>query len=207
MSPITGTPAALARTTLQCGSGWVRGTPGASTRAWNDAQSALDRSSSSTPSAAATARDFSFSSLNTGCAPPAFSARAAGSPLRPRPKIATRCPSKPRTVIIRLAQLERGQADQGQERGHDPEADHDGRLGPAQLLEMVVDRGHQEHPLLGQLVVADLDHHRERLDHEEAADDAQHDLVLGADRAGAERAAQSQRTGVAHEDLGRRGVV
>ena len=45
-----------------------------------------------------------------------------------------------------------------------------------------------------------------RLQHEQAADDGQHDLVLGGDRDGAQRAAQRQRAGVAHEDHGWRRV-
>ena len=45
-----------------------------------------------------------------------------------------------------------------------------------------------------------------RLQHEQAADDGEHDLVLGRHRDGAERAAERQRAGVAHEDHGRRRV-
>ncbi len=71
---------------------------------------------------------------------------------------------------------------------------------------MVVDRGHQENALLRALVIHDLDDHAQRLDHEKATDDGQHDLVLGADRDGAKRAAQGQRPRVAHEH-GRRGCV
>ena len=41
---------------------------------------------------------------------------------------------------------------------------------------------------------------------EQAADDGQHDLVLGGDRDRADQAAERQRTGVAHEDRGRRRV-
>ena len=51
-----------------------------------------------------------------------------------------------------------------------------------------------------------LDDHRNRLEHEQAADDAEHDLVLGHDRDGAEQAAERQRAGVAHEDRRRRRV-
>ena len=40
MSPMISTPAALALATVQCGSGWVSGTPGASTRAAKRLQSA-----------------------------------------------------------------------------------------------------------------------------------------------------------------------
>ena len=45
MSPMTGTPAALALSTVQCGFGWVRGTPGDSTSAAKRLQSAWVRSS------------------------------------------------------------------------------------------------------------------------------------------------------------------
>ena len=47
---------------------------------------------------------------------------------------------------------------------------------------------------------------RHRLDHEQAADDPEHDLVLGGDRDRAERAAEREAAGIAHEDRGRRGV-
>ncbi len=40
---------------------------------------------------------------------------------------------------------------------------------------------------------------RHRLDHEQAADDQQHDLVLRRDRDRAERAAEGEAAGVAHE--------
>ena len=43
----------------------------------------------------------------------------------------------------------------------------------------------------------------ERLEHEDAADDHQQQLLLDQDRDGAERAAERQRADVAHEDLGR----
>ena len=47
---------------------------------------------------------------------------------------------------------------------------------------------------------------RQRLDHEQAADDHQHELVMGRDRDRAERAAEREAAGVAHEDRGRRRV-
>ena len=49
-------------------------------------------------------------------------------------------------------ELERGEADQREDQADDPEADDDRRLGPAELLEMVVDRRHPEHALAGALV-------------------------------------------------------
>ena len=49
MSPMISTPAALALCTVQCGSGCVSGTPGASTSAANRLQSAVARSSTAKP--------------------------------------------------------------------------------------------------------------------------------------------------------------
>ena len=71
---------------------------------------------------------------------------------------------------------------------------------------MVVDRRHAEHPLAGQLERRHLNDHRQGLDHEEAADDDEHDLVLDRDRNGTDEAAERERPRVAHEDLRRRRV-
>ena len=71
----------------------------------------------------------------------------------------------------------------------------------------MVDRGHQEHPLAGALEIQHLNDHRQCLDHEQAADDGQHNLVFGADGNGPERAAKRQRPGIAHEHRRRGGVV
>src|SRR3990167_1735873 len=166
MSPRISTPAALAFCTVQCGLGWVSGTPGDSISASNWRQSAASRSTTGKPSAAAASRLAIFSSQRATFAPPAIKARAAVSPVRPRPNTATVLPSKPRTGIIGSPpppHLQGGEADEGQDHRHDPEADHDGGLRPAQLLEVVVDRRHQEDPLAGLLEVGDLDHHRQRL--------------------------------------------
>src|ERR1700722_20014368 len=184
MSPMISTPASLALSTVQCGLGCVSGTPGESIRAESLSQSALRRSSSTKPSALAASRAAAFSSQTTTSAPPAARARAAARPVRARPNTATFFASKPRTGIMTCAypplpQLQGRQPDQGQHDGDDPEADHDGRFGPAEPLEVVVNRGHAEHPLAGGLERDDRDHHRDGLEHEEAADDGQHDLVLG----------------------------
>jgi len=64
---------------------------------------------------------------------------------------------------------------------------------------VVVDRGHQEHALAGALEIEHLDDDRERLDHEEPADDAENELVLGGHRDRPERAAKRERAGIAHE--------
>src|SRR3989344_1889194 len=149
MSPMISTPAALARSTVQCGVGCVSGTPGDRTRAAKLHQSAELRSTSSNPSAAAASRAAGRSSHRATWAPPACRARAAASPVRARPNTATVLPSKPRTGIIgrapaSLSQLQGGKADEGQDYGHDPEADHDGGLRPAELFEVVVDGRHAE---------------------------------------------------------------
>ncbi len=100
MSPTISMPAALALATVQCGSGWVSGTPGASTRAANRLQSALPRSSTGKPAAAAASRLSAVSSAATTLAPPATSARAAASPDRARPNTATVLPANVVTGVI-----------------------------------------------------------------------------------------------------------
>jgi hypothetical protein len=63
-----------------------------------------------------------------------------------------------------------------------------------------------EDALARQLEGRDLDDDREGFQHEQTADDGEHDLVLGGDRDGAQRTAERQRAGVAHEDHGGRRV-
>src|SRR6056297_2667691 len=77
-----------------------------------------------------------------------------------------------------LAQLQRREADHREDQCDDPEAADDLRFGPAFLLVVVVDRGHQEDPLAGAFEIDHLNDHRERLGHEEAAAAAQHKFVL-----------------------------
>ena len=48
----------------------------------------------------------------------------------------------------------------------------------------------------------DLQDHRQRLDHEQAADERQEHLLLDHHGEAADRAAQGERADVAHEDLG-----
>ena len=71
---------------------------------------------------------------------------------------------------------------------------------------MMVDRRHLENPLLAQFEAAHLEDDRHRLHHEHAADDDEQQFLLGADGRGAERAADGQRTGIAHEHLRRMAV-
>ena len=86
---MTSTPAAFARSTVQCGLGWVSGTPGASTSAAKPRQSAAERSTSAKPAAAARSRAFASSSQAATSAPPATSARSVDRPEPPRPNSAT----------------------------------------------------------------------------------------------------------------------
>src|SRR5690242_4078214 len=66
------------------------------------------------------------------------------------------------------AQLQRGEAGERQHHRDDPEADHDLRLGPALLLEVMMQRRHAEHALARQLERGDLHDDRHRFQHEQA---------------------------------------
>ena len=99
-SPMISTPAALALATVQCGAGWVSGTPGARTRAAKRLQSASFRSSTLKPAAAAASRLRTVSSAAMTAAPPASSARQVASPERPRPKTATVLPANVVTGVM-----------------------------------------------------------------------------------------------------------
>ncbi len=91
MSPITGMPAACARSTVQCGLGWVSGTPGDSTSASNAEKSATRRSPVGRPARSprpplalvVVAHDLSAAGGQR---------MAVARPDPPRPKTATRFP-------------------------------------------------------------------------------------------------------------------
>src|SRR5260221_14719729 len=106
-------------------------------------------------------------------APPRCSACAATRPERARPMTATFSPRNVATSIMPLPQLQGGAPGDRQVRGDDPEADDDGRLLPAFLLEMLVKRRKTEDALAGQLEARHLDDDRHHLQHEEPADDRQ----------------------------------
>src|SRR5579863_5816027 len=156
------------------------------------------------PAALALAMLCALSSNATTSAPPDNSAPALISPEPPRPNTATLLPAKAVIgITTRLPQLQRRKACERQHHRDDPETNDDLRLGPAELLEMMVDRRHLEDALAGELERHHLDDHRHRLEHEQAADHGENDLVLGGHRDGADHAAERQRAGVAHEDRGR----
>src|SRR5208282_4357980 len=187
--------------------GCVSGTPGASTSAAILPQSASRKSAVGMPAALAFATLWASSSKATTSAPPARSALALASPEPPSPNTATFLPAKVVTgITTKLPQLQGREPGQREHDRDNPETNNDLRLGPAELLEMVVDRRHLEDALSGQLERHHLDDDGDRLEHEQAADDGEHDLVLGGDRNGADHAAERQRAGIAHEDRGRRCV-
>src|SRR5215813_9295847 len=193
MSPTTGTAAARASPTDQCGAGCVSGTPGASTSTAIADQSTWRRSAATNPAAAASAIFFGSSSQATTSAPPALSAWQLASPEPPRPNTATFLPAKLATGITATSpQLQRRQSHERKHHRDDPEPDHDLRLGPAELLEVMVDRRHPEHALAGELERDHLHDHRHRFEHEQAADDRQHDLVLGRNRYRANQSAERE---------------
>ena len=133
--------------TVQCGSGWVSGTPGDSIRAAKPRP--VGRRSGrrpSKPSAAAASRAASLVVPQRRPAPRRPSrARAAVRPGAAQAEHGdASCPRSRGRGSLRarppLPHLQGGEADQGQHHGDDPEADHHGGLRPAQLLEVVVDR-------------------------------------------------------------------
>src|SRR4051794_23688380 len=69
---------------------------------------------------------------------------------------------------------------------------------------MMMNRRHPEDAAPGRLERGDLDDDGERLDHKDAADDDEKKLLLDEQRDNPERATQTERSHVAHEDV--RGV-
>ena len=84
------------------------------------------------------------------CRPPPR-ARAVARPERASPSTTNDEPLSTARSIIRSPQLQRREAGHRQDRGDDPEADDDGGLRPALLLEMMVQRRHAEDAPAGPL--------------------------------------------------------
>src|SRR5216683_5368892 len=179
MSQMIGLPAARAATATGCGLGRWLGMPGLMTSAAARDHSMDEGSTIGTPILAAASREAALSSQATQSIPAALRACTVARPERASPSTTKDEPLRTPRSIIRSPQLQRGEADHRQDGGNDPEAEDDGGLGPALLLEMVMQRRHLEDAPAGHLVRQHLDHHRHRLEHEQAAHDRQHDLVLG----------------------------
>ena len=186
-----------APSTVQCGFGWVSGTPGAEppgkSSVW---QVAVVEVGDGKPAAAPSRRAPSriVPGEDFGATDDAVPARTR-VPDRARPNtrdtLVRECVA-PGTLV--LPELQRREPDQSEHEGDDPEADDDGRLLPALLLEMMVERRHRKTRLPVSLNDATCTMTDTRLEHEKPADDGEHDLVLGRDRDGAERPAERQRT-------------
>src|SRR3990172_3068026 len=191
--------------------GRLSGTPGLKTM-----RSAARKSASSWPSqrtvtprarraaAPAATAGSGLSSLTATRAPRAARKRAAAAPVRASP---TTSACRPFSSIVSSAQLQRAQGKQREDQGGDPKTDDDLRLFPPHELEVVVERRHAEDALAGQLERPHLQDHRERFENKHAADEEKQNLLLDDDGHGAEGAAQGERAYVAHEDVGRVGVV
>src|SRR5258707_8462723 len=140
--------------------------PGLKIRAAIFAQGQRSHGSGIAPSPAARRRVDSLSSQAKTEAPPAFSERIAESPERASPNTPTVLPLKPVTSIIApSAQFQSREAHQGQDHGDDPKADHDGRLAPAKLLEMMMDGRHAKDAPAGGLEGHHLHHDGNRFHH------------------------------------------
>ena len=79
-----------------------------------------------------------------------------------------------------------------EEPAEDPEAHDHRRLGPAQQLEMVVDRRHAEDAAMEDPEADDLHDDRQRLHHEEPADDQQQQVEIQQEAQGGQPGADGQ---------------
>src|SRR6516225_11038952 len=167
--------------------------PGERTSALAPGTVLSSRATTGRPAADAAARRSGASSQASTAAPPRLSACAAARPERARPSTATFSFSNAVTSIIPLPQFQRGKPRDRQHRSDDPEADDDGRLLPSLLLEVVMERRHAKDPLARELEARHLHDHRHGLEHEEAADNGEHQLVLGDDADHADGTADRER--------------
>src|SRR5216683_6966700 len=206
MSQMIGLPAARAATATGCGLGRWLGMPGLMTSAAARDHSMDEGSTIGTPILAAASREAALSSQATQSIPAALRACTVARPERASPSTTNDEPLRTPRSIIRSPELQGGETGHRQDGGDDPEAEDDGGLGPALLLEMMVQRRHAEDAPAGPFVGQDLDDDRYRLEDEQTADDGQHDLVLGDDGDRAQGAADGERPGVAHEHHGGRRV-
>ena len=191
MSPRISTPAARAAATAGCGSGKLCGMPGDSTNAATARQS-ICAGAHKVTSPATAVRVLALSSQASTSAPPASSAAAAARPERARPSTATLRPSKPGTRIIAAY------------RNFNVASPAIARM--AAMIQKRMTMVGSDQPFCskwwcsgamrktrraGQFEARHLDDDRHRLQHEQPADDGQHQLVLGDDADRAERAAQA----------------
>ena len=152
MSQMICLPAARAAAATGCGLGRWLGMPGLMTSAVDarPVDATPDRRARRRSSAAAS-RDAALSSQATQSIPAAFRARTVARPERASPSTTNDEPLSTPRSIIRSPQFQGGETGHRQDGGDDPEAEDDGGLGPALLLEMMVQRRHAEDALAGPL--------------------------------------------------------
>src|ERR1700704_115454 len=97
--------------------------------------------------------------------PAAIRARPVARPERASPSTTNDEPFRMPRSIIRSPQLQGGEAGHRQDGGDDPETKDDGGLGPALLLEVMMQRRHAEDAPAGPFVGQDLDDDRHGLEH------------------------------------------
>src|SRR5438132_3137354 len=202
------------RARAAAGSGESPGTPGLLTSrstSSSNCSSSVPRWTSTPASSSLPASRSGPRATPTVGTPRRASASAAASPDRASPTTSARRGSF--TLALRSAPevrevaVEEREADGAQDRRHDPEAHHDLGLGPSLHLEVVMDRRHQEDASPEVLERHDLHDDRQRLDRKDPADEQQQEDCLREDRHRRQRTADGHRTGVAHDHLGRKGVV
>src|SRR3954451_2675885 len=89
--------------------------------------------------------------------------------------------------------VEDRQRQRGAQPRQDPEPHDHRRLRPTEQLEVVVDGRHAEPPPVKQLERTDLDHDRDRLEHEQAADHGEEQLGVGEERERGQAGADAER--------------
>src|SRR6266851_2130833 len=167
--------------------------PGLITSAVTFDQSMLDGSARRTPASAAALREMSLSSQAAQSTPAALRARTVARPERASPSTTNDEPLSTPRSIIGSPEFQGGETGHRQDGGDDPEAKDDRRFGPALLLAMVMQRRHAKDATAGPAIGQDLHDDRHGLEHEQAADDGEHDLVLGHDRHRPQRTADGER--------------
>src|SRR5262249_46533355 len=142
-----------------CGRGRRLGMPGLMIRALTPDQSMAAGSARRAPGATPPARAAWVSSHATDGVWGGSRARTRPRPEGARPRPTNEDPLSPPRSIIGSPQFQGGKAGQGQDGGDDPEAEDNGGLGPALLLEMVMQGRHAEDASAGPLVGQDLHDH------------------------------------------------
>src|SRR4029453_17248066 len=118
----------------------------------------------------AASREAALSSQATQAIPAACRARAVARPERASPSTTNDEPFSTPRSIIGSPQLQGGETGHRQDGGDDPEAKDDGGLGPALLLEMMVQRRQAKDTPPGQLEGQDRHDDRHRLEHEQGTE-------------------------------------